>query len=66
MNALDVEIDSGTYRGHVRQHNGYYAGDFWAAYSSVNHLQEGVETDSDTRRDHRVAIDGDRRLPVAA
>ena len=28
MNALDVEIECGTYRGQARQHNGYYAGDF--------------------------------------
>jgi hypothetical protein len=66
MNALDVEIDSGTYSGHVRQHNGYYAGDFGAAHSSMSQRYEGVEIDSDTPRDHRGAVDGDRRLRVAA
>jgi hypothetical protein len=26
--ALVIEEESGTYRGHVHPHNGYYAGDF--------------------------------------
>ena len=25
---IPVEFDTGTYRGHVHPHNGYYAGDF--------------------------------------
>ena len=32
MDALDVEIESGTYSGQARQHNGYYAGDFRESY----------------------------------
>ena len=37
MNALDVEIESGTYSGQARQHNGYYAGDFRDLCTSARH-----------------------------
>ncbi len=37
MNALDVEIESGTYSGQARQHNGYYAGDFRESCTSARH-----------------------------
>ena len=33
MDALVFEIESGTYSGQARQHNGYYAGDFRESYS---------------------------------
>jgi hypothetical protein len=33
--ALVIEEESGTYRGRMHPHNGYYAGDFSTTYHSV-------------------------------
>jgi hypothetical protein len=65
MNALDVEIESGTYSGQARQHNGYYAGDFCESYTSVRHRsvagQAGVLLSGQpggTRRDLALLVVG--------
>jgi hypothetical protein len=64
MNALDVEIESGTYSGHERQHNGYYAGDFHTSCTSVRQLHGSAEVDTDSQRRDRGAVAASGRHAV--
>jgi hypothetical protein len=44
--SLIIEEESGTCRGWVHPHNGYYAGDFWSDWSDAGSTS-GSGTDAD-------------------